>query len=143
MSPEQVRGQEEDTRAAIFSLGVILYEMLSGRRPFSGESTVEVMNSILKEDPPELTAINTQVPRGLERLIRRCLEKKPEQRFHSAHDLGYALEVLSTSSGARLDTAMALPVRRREGLAWLAVALLLVMLGLTWAHFTRQPRSEE
>src|SRR5262247_2369439 len=93
MSPEQVRGQEADNRADIFSFGVILYEMLSGRRTFSGESAVEVMNAILKEDPPELTAINTQVPQGLERLIRRCLEKKPEHRFHSARDLGYAFEV--------------------------------------------------
>src|SRR5499426_1486687 len=93
MSPEQVRGQETDHRSDIFAFGVILYEMLSGRRPFSGESTVEVMNAILKEDPPELTATNIQVPQGLERLIRRCLEKKPEHRFHSARDLGYAFEV--------------------------------------------------
>src|SRR5262245_42236888 len=97
MAPEQVRGQEADHRADIFSFGVILYEMLSGRRTFSGESAIEVMNAILKEDPPELTATNNRVPQGLERLIRRCLEKRPEHRFHSAHDLGYALEALSTS----------------------------------------------
>src|SRR5262249_41465816 len=104
MAPEQGRGQEADHRADIFSFGVILYEMLSGRRAFSGESAVEVMNAILKEDPPELTATNSRVPQGLERLIRRCLEKKPERRFDTAHDLGYALETLSGSSGARLDT---------------------------------------
>src|SRR5262249_28907580 len=103
MSPEQVRGQETDHRADIFSFVWIRYERLPGRRHVSGESAVEVMNAILKDDPPELTATNPQVPQGLERLIRRCLEKKPEQRFHSAHDLGYALEMLSTSSVARLE----------------------------------------
>src|SRR5262249_21819997 len=145
MSPEQVRGQEADNRADIFSFGVILYEMLSGRRTFSGESAVEVMNAILKEDPPELTATNPQVPQGLERLIRRCLEKKPEQRFHSAHDLGYALEMLSTSSVARLEAA-GVGLSRLFGqsrLAWaVAAALLLGMLGVTWAYFTRQPTAD-
>jgi len=145
MSPEQVRGQEADTRADIFSFGVILYEMLSGRRPFSGDSAIEVMNAILKEDPLELTAINTQVPQGLGRLIRRCLEKKPEQRFHSAHDLGYALEVLSTSSGARLE-AVGMGSSRFFGqlrVAWaVAAALLLGTLGVTWAYFMRQPTAD-
>src|SRR5262249_18378675 len=65
MSPEQVRGQEADHRSDIFSFGVILYEMLSGRRTFGGESAIEVMNAILKEDPPELTATNQRVPQGL------------------------------------------------------------------------------
>ncbi len=145
MAPEQVRGQEADHRADIFSFGVILYEMLSARRAFSGDSAIEVMNAILKEDPPELTATNTRAPQGLERLIRRCLEKKPEQRFHSAHDLGYALEALSSSSGARLETAGAGPSRLfgPVRLAWaVAAALLLVTLGLTWAYFTRQPVSD-
>ena len=142
MSPEQVRGQETDHRADIFSFGVILYEMLSGRRTFSGASAVEVMNAILKEEPPEIGETNAKVSPQLDKIVRRCLEKQPEWRFHSAHDLGFALEALSTSSGSRLETAMALPVRRREGLAWLAVALLLVMLGLTWAHFARQPKDD-
>src|SRR5262245_3899271 len=142
MSPEQVRGQEADHRADIFSFGVIVYEMLSGRRTFTGDSAIEVMNAILKEEPPELSDTNTRVPQGLERLIRRCLEKKPEQRFHSAHDLGYALEALSTSSGARLESAGAGPARLfgQVRLAWIvAAALSLGMLGFAWAYFTRQP----
>src|SRR5262245_28589252 len=137
MSPEQVRGQDTDHRSDIFAFGVILYEMLSGQRAFRGASAIEIMNATLKEEPPELTAANTQVPQGLERLTRRCLEKQPERRFHSAHDLGYALEALSTSSGAILETA-SLPTgpSRLFGKAWLAwavaAAMSLVTLGLTW-----------
>jgi eukaryotic-like serine/threonine-protein kinase len=149
MSPEQVQGKDLDHRSDIFSFGIVLHEMLSGRRPFGGDSAIEVMNAILKEAPPELTASNPRVPQGLERLVGRCLEKKPERRFHSAHDLGYALEALATPSGARLETPPALPttnepiskshVPRREWLAWAVAAALLLALGLTWAYFTRQP----
>ncbi len=108
MSPEQVRGQDLDHRSDIFSFGIILHEMLSGQRTFTGESQVEVMNAILKEDPPELT--NDKISPALDRIVRRCLEKKPEQRFHSAHDLGFALGTLTTPSGGRLEMATALPV---------------------------------
>src|SRR5262249_25093654 len=141
---EQVRGQDVDHRSDIFSFGVILYEMLSGKRTFSGDSAIEVMNAILKEDPPELTATNHRVPQGLERLIRRCLEQKPERRFDTARDLGYALEVLSTSSGARLETpATKSYLFGQARLAWIvAAALLLGMLGFAWAYFTRQPAAD-
>jgi Tol biopolymer transport system component len=106
----------------------------------------------LKEDPPELAATNPRVPQGLERLIRRCLEKKPERRFDTAHDLGYALEALSTSSGAAgtQAAAPAAPVGAGKsqlfGNAWLAwavaAALLLATLGFAWAYFTRQPAAD-
>jgi eukaryotic-like serine/threonine-protein kinase len=153
MSPEQARGQEADHRADIFSFSVILYEMLSGRRAFSGGSSVEVMNAILKEEPPEFSETNTKVSPQLEKIVRRCLEKQPERRFQSASDLGFALEALSAPSGSSLETA-ALPavaenvgassIRKRERLAWaVAAALLLAALGFAWAYFTRQPMTND
>jgi serine/threonine protein kinase len=92
MSPEQVRGVAADHRSDLFGFGVVLYEMLCGKRAFSGGSSVEVMNAILKEHPPELPA---SVPPALVRVVRRCLEKETDRRFQSAADLGFALDALS------------------------------------------------
>jgi Tol biopolymer transport system component/tRNA A-37 threonylcarbamoyl transferase component Bud32 len=108
MSPEQVRGQAIDHRTDIFSFGAILYELLTGRRPFKGDSHVETMNAILKEDPPEFAEINPNLPGSLDRIVRRCLEKRPQDRFHSAHDLAIALEALSGAS-SQSSASMAVP----------------------------------
>src|SRR5262245_4750235 len=142
MSPEQVRGQETDHRSAIFAFGLILYEMLSGERPFRGASAIEVMNAILKEEPPELGETNAKISPQLEKLVRRCMEKRPERRFHSAHDLGFALEALSSPSGTRLETPSASPSRLfgQARLAWIVAALfLLVAVVAIWASFPLQP----
>ena len=141
MSPEQVRGKDLDHRSDIFSFGVILYEMLRGRRTFTGESAVEVMNAILKEDPEELSEKNAKISPQLDKIVRRCLEKKPEHRFHSAHDLGFALEALSapsSSSGSNLTTTANTLIEGqaktsvwRGRLAWLAAGVFaLVSLAL-------------
>jgi Tol biopolymer transport system component len=157
MSPEQVRGQEVDHRTDIFSFGVILYEMLSGGRAFSGESAVEVMNAILKEEPPELGETNAKTGGQLEKIVRRCMEKQPERRFQSASDLGFALEALSTPSESRSDsqlgTATALPASpERAGLwrllgntllAWIVTGLfLLVALYFVLAYSRRAPADD-
>ena len=98
MSPEQVRGQAVDSRSDIFSLGVVLYEMLAGARPFKGETAADTQATILNAEPPDLPTAERAMPPTLERVVRRCLEKQPEQRFQSASDLGFALEALSTTS---------------------------------------------
>lgn len=91
MSPEQVSGRKADLRSDIFSFGAILYEMLSGRRAFEGATAVEKMNAILKEEPPSLSQISPSISPTLERIVNRCLEKDPDKRFRSAHDLAFAL----------------------------------------------------
>lgn len=106
MSPEQVRGKPADARSDIFSFGAILYEMLSGKRAFHGDSAADTMSAILKEDPPELSVTNRNVSPGLDRIVRHCLEKNPEQRFHSAHDLAFDLEALSGTSGTAVVPAV-------------------------------------
>lgn len=121
MSPEQVRGLKVSHRSDIFAFGAVLYEMLSGKRPFRGDSQIEVMHEILKADPPELTQSNPAVPPALERIVRRCLEKDPDHRFQSTSDLAFALESLSSDSG---PPAIALPpARKRVHPAWILTAL--------------------
>jgi Tol biopolymer transport system component len=121
MSPEQVRGLPVDHRSDIFSLGVVLYEMLSRERPFKRETSAETMAAILRQDPPELAA-NSGVSQALDRVVRRCLEKNPEERFHSAHDLAFALEAVSGSSRA---TAALVPTSAVRGKRALGAAALL------------------
>jgi Tol biopolymer transport system component len=126
MSPEQVRGQAVDHRSDLFSFGTILFEMLSGRRPFEAETAAETMTAILKQDPPELRT--REGAPALQNIVRRCLEKAPEQRFQSARDVGFALEAVSDSSGMAGITAVA-PRRR------LPITLALVVATVAAASF--------
>ena len=98
MSPEQLRGKPTDHRSDIFSFGAILYEMLSGKRAFRGESKAETMSAILREDPSELSETHKTINPALERVVQHCLEKNPEERFHSASDLAFAIQALSGSA---------------------------------------------
>jgi len=127
MAPEQVRAQPIDHRADIFSFGAILYEAVTGKRAFKGESNVETMNAIIHVEPPEFTDTGLHVNPGLERIIRRCLEKSPDRRFQSASDLAFALETMTSSSSAVVAPS---PVkRRRYGWAVLSVVVMAVVLG--------------
>ena len=107
MSPEQVRGQDSDHRSDLFSLGCVLHEMLTGKRAFARETGAETMTAILKEDPPEIADYGVVAPPSLERLVRHCLEKRPEERFQSARDVAFDLETILTPS----DRSGASPVR--------------------------------
>lgn len=136
MAPEQVRGGAVDARTDIFAFGAVLYEMLSGVRAFRRETAAESMTAVLKDEPPELTTVGRAISPALERIVRRCLEKNPEQRFQSARDLSFALGALSgtdTSATARAVAAGAAGPRRIP-LLYLMVGALLVALsaGVTW-----------
>ena len=145
MSPEQVRAQRVDHRSDIFSLGAILYEMLTGKRAFHGESAVETLNSILKDDPPELSETTRNIAPGLERVVKHCLEKNSEERFQSARDLAFDLEALSgVSSPSTAQAAVVqLPVRWKAVALWSLAALAVLMVGLAawWALGKSDPPS--
>src|SRR6266536_1090965 len=126
MSPEQVKGRTVDHRSDIFSFGAILYEMLSGRRAFHGESAADTMSAILKEDPPELSDTNKTISPALTRLVNRCLEKNPAERFHSASDLAFAIDALSGATGVSDQTIAIGPqplLRLRKFLPWIVAGV--------------------
>lgn len=135
MSPEQVRGVALDARSDIFSFGAILYEMLSGKRAFHGDTAADTMSSILKEDPPELGETNRNVSPALDRIVQHCLEKNPEARFHSASDIAFDLEHISgvSTTTARVQGASGSPSHRKLLIALArGVGLAALMLGLGW-----------
>ena len=141
MSPEQVRGEAVDPRSDIFSFGAVLFEMLSGVRAFRRDSAVETMNAILKEDPPDLSGMGRGISPGVARIVRRCLEKRAGDRFHSAHDLALALEAVSSGvSGPSLEAdggggaaqAFGWAKRHKTRLLVALAAMVLVAGGLYW-----------
>src|SRR5579863_607051 len=131
MAPEQVRGDAADARTDIFAFGAVLYEMLSGTRAFRRDTTAETMTAVLKEDPPELTDPGHVVSPALDRIVRRCLEKNPEQRFQSAKDLSFALSALSGSDTAAARIAGA--PSRIPAYLWISVLVAAaVATSVTW-----------
>ena len=129
MSPEQVRGETTDHRSDLFSLGVVLYEMLCGKRAFAGGSSIEVMNAVLKEEPAELP---TSVPPALALIVHRCLEKEREQRWQSAADLGFALRSLAASPSPG-------PLRRARWKWAVPLAACAIAMAAYWM-WVRAPR---
>jgi serine/threonine protein kinase/Tol biopolymer transport system component len=143
MSPEQVRGSPADHRADLFAFGAILYEMLTGKRAFHRSTQADTMSAILNEDPAGFSQVTQVTPPGLQRVVHRCLEKNPEQRFQSASDLAFALDALS-GSGASLGTAISPPDRHktRRPMVWGgagSVALLAFLAGAYLLYWRAKP----
>src|SRR5579872_2792076 len=134
MAPEQVRGKPADPRSDIFALGAILYEMLSGKRAFHGDSSADTMSAILKEEPPDLSATNRNVSPVLERIVCHCLEKNPAERFQSARDLAFNLEALTDVSISSRGGIKALQLEEEKKKSrWLIPALAAVLVVASWA----------
>jgi hypothetical protein len=142
MAPEQVRGKVVDHRADIFAFGAILYEMLAGTRAFKRSTSAETMTAILNDDPPGISQVAQSTPPGLQRVVHRCLEKNPGQRFQSASDLAFALEALSDSGFSSGKTEKRDDVRPRRALAWLAGGVVVAALA-AFALFKLWPRQPE
>jgi Tol biopolymer transport system component/tRNA A-37 threonylcarbamoyl transferase component Bud32 len=145
MSPEQAEGKKVDARSDIFSFGALLYEVVTGRRAFQGDSTLSTLSAVLREEPKPASEIVEGLPRELERIIARCLRKSPERRFQTMADLKVALEELKEESDS--GTLRAVPAqqqRPRRRLVWAMalVAILTLSLGTLW--FMRSPgRTQE
>ncbi len=141
MSPEQVRGLPVDARSDIFSFGAVLYEMLAGKRAFQRDTAAETMTAILKEDPPDVAASNPNLSPALDRIVRHCLEKSPEQRFESARDLAFSLETLSDRS---VTSKTPFPAARRNPRVAMIVAAagIAAAAGLVGAWIGRGKPSE-
>ena len=145
MAPEQVRGEPADHRTDIFAFGAVLFEMLSGKRAFLRETAAETMTAVLRAEPPEMGDTGHALSAAMDRIVRRCLEKSPEQRFQSAKDLSFALAALSGSdtggSGLAAAVPVAVPAKPARPWPWLGLAVAAVLsliLVAWWAIALRQ-----
>jgi serine/threonine protein kinase/Tol biopolymer transport system component len=151
MPPEQVRGLAIDQRADIFALGAILYEMLSDKKAFRADTNADTIEAILNRDPTPLRDINPSVPPGLDKLIQRCLDKNPNDRFHSVRDVAFALEAISDASAPLLShedgrSERRLAAGRRRYVVWgfaAAVLALLASIYFSYRARNRPPATKE
>ncbi len=131
MSPEQMRGDLVDHRSDIFAFGIVLYELLAHRRPFEGENPVQLALAIQSDDPPPLTGDENRLPPAVEGVVRRCLAKRPDERFSSAHDISLILRsILDVPSSAAVAPAVKKPLPRRAIVTTFLTAVAVVALGV-------------
>lgn len=145
MAPEQIRSGLTDERSDIFSLGLVLYQMIAGQHPFHRASSADVVSSILRDDPPSLHRLKPYLPEHLDRILRSCLEKDPERRLQSAKDLRNQLASLQTELASMVVSQPSLParpLRRRPVAAALAAAFSLALVVALWAINRGSPSAQ-
>jgi len=134
MAPEQLRGAGSDTRSDLFSFGVVLYEMLSGHRPFGGKTTADAISEVLREDPPDLRTVRPEVPPMLERIVHHCLVKDPTARYQAARDVAFDLESLSALSSPPEVNVPAKKTRKFSLVSGVLLTTSLLLVGLLIAR---------
>jgi len=142
MSPEQMEGREADARSDIFSFGAVLFEMATGKRAFEGKTTASVIAAILEREPPPISSVQPMSPPTLDRTVRICLAKDPDERFQSAHDVKLQLEwIRDAGSQAGVPAPVVAHRKHRERIVWVAVALLTIIAALlAYGYVARAPQ---
>ncbi len=112
MSPEQIEGKEADARSDIFAFGAVLYEMVTGKRPFGGKSQISLASSILESDPQAISATKPLTPPAFEHVVTTCLQKNPADRYQAAQDIKIELQWIAADKSARTSRRPGLPPRR-------------------------------
>ena len=140
MSPEQIEGKEADARSDIFALGSVLYEMAAGKRPFEGKSQISLASAILEKDPEPISAIKPMTPPAFDHTVGTCLQKDPEERFQTAHDVKLELQWVATSSSSTAMAAMPAKVaHKKRRLGWIAAIIVALALGIGGGFLLNHP----
>jgi serine/threonine protein kinase/Tol biopolymer transport system component len=143
MSPEQIEGKDVDARSDIFAFGAVLYEMATGKRPFAGKSQISLASSILEKDPEPISAIQPSTPPAFEHVLTTCLQKNPEERFQTAHDVKLELQWIAADRSASAAALPQVPSLTGERLGWAIAMLIAVALALVGGSFIHHSRSSQ
>lgn len=139
MAPEQLEGKEIDSRTDLFSFGAVLYEMITGQRAFKGNNQASLIAAILTSEPPPISNFQTLTPTGLEHFLKRCLAKKPEERWQTARDALLELKWISGKATKSVDGVPNVELKKKRERFWIAATTFLAILSavLAYAHFSR------
>jgi hypothetical protein len=142
MAPEQLEGREADRRTDIFAFGAVLYEMATGKSAFSGSSQASLISGIMQNHPPPISSVSPMVPPAMDRVVRSCLAKDPEDRWQSAHDVAVELKWIAEGSQEGVPAPVIARRKSRERFAWTGLAIAtLIAAASAAAYLRRAPRS--